>query len=452
MMSRAIQYLLFFIWLPLFAYADLNDQLSSFFNNCGASVNVNSADIYSGQKAGYLTGGGVTMRGRVMDSKPVTVNLPRFDAGCGGIDIYTGGFSFIDKQQLIDTLKSIGSSAAGYAFLLGLETVSPQVANTIKQLQTWSNNINSISINSCEMASQMVGAVWPKHTAANQQICRTMGSQKGLFSDWISARHECANQGQYQTVSRSLDEDPHYKSILRDEFNIAWEAIQRQSYLANNQQVAEFFMSLLGTIVVTQGGSTEIQVYPSKIDDEGFLRTLLEGGLVTAYACDKDSKNRCLIVTTAEHTIRPEVSWLGRVKALLIRAQNKIIHDEELDQEERELLNKTRFPVYRVINALTAYKRGHCPVDLYQVADLVAMDLLVQYLHEAVGLVRDGAKQLRRGQMYSDELDRYLDEINRIERVVQYYETRTTQRMQQEFQLMQKIDLIEKQISSEIVL
>jgi len=433
-------------------YADLQENLTSFFDNCGASVNVDPADIYNGQKAGYMTGGGVTMRGRVMDSKLVTVNLPRFDAGCGGIDIFAGGFSFINKQQLIDTLKSIGSSAVGYAFLLGLETVSPQVANTIKQLQTWSNAINNISINSCELASQMVGAVWPQRTAASQQICRTMGSQSGLFPDWVTARHGCAEQSQYQSVSQSIDQDPRYRSILRDEFNIAWEAIQEQSYLVQNQNVAEFFMSLLGTVVVTQGDTTEIQVFPSKIDDEGFLRTLLEGGVVRAYTCGKDVNRRCLVVTDTEHTIRPDESWVGRVRGLLCEVQKKILQDEELSSAERDLLNKTRFPIYRVINALTAYKRGHCPVDLYQVADLVAMDLLVQYLREAVNLVREGAKQLRRGQMYSEEVDRYIEEIGRIERVVHYYETRTNQRIQQEFQLMQKIELIERQISSEILL
>ena len=112
-------HLLLLIFMPFQAWADLHDELNKFFDRAGASVNVSSGEIYQGQKAGYMTGGGITVRGRVINSKPLSVSLPGFDAGCGGIDIFNGGFTFINHEQLV------GSSAFGYAFLLGLETVSP---------------------------------------------------------------------------------------------------------------------------------------------------------------------------------------------------------------------------------------------------------------------------------------------------------------------------------------
>ncbi len=117
--------------IPFIAWGDLNTHLNAFFDSFGSVANVNSAEIYEGQKAGYATGGGISVRNRVMNSKLGNVQLPEINAGCGGIDIYTGGFSFIKSDELINTLKSIGSNAKGYAFLLGLETVSPQIANNI---------------------------------------------------------------------------------------------------------------------------------------------------------------------------------------------------------------------------------------------------------------------------------------------------------------------------------
>ncbi|MGE3556319.1 MAG: conjugal transfer protein TraH [Candidatus Obscuribacterales bacterium] len=451
-MNRLVgTFLLTALFTSSIASADLNRDLNQFFDKFGGSSNVTSADVYEGQKAGYATGGGVTIRGRVHNSQIATVTLPHVDAGCGGIDIYGGGFSFINKQELVDTLKSIGSSALGYSFLLGLETVSPQVANTIKQLQSWANTINSMNINSCETAASLVGSVWPKNTMASQQICRSVGGQKGLFSDYAAARHQCAQKGSYQKLSRQMDEDPQLQALLRDDYNIAWEAIRKQTFLANDRETAEFFMSLLGTVIVRQDEGNAITTYPSRIDNESFLQTLLEGGMATVYTCDKTTHDKkCLVLKERQVTIDHQNSWIGRIRGELLEIQAKILADQELNEREKELLSKTRLPLYKIVNVLTAYKKGHCPVDLYQVADIVAMDLLVQYLREVVTIVREGAQQLKRAQMYSGPVDDYLAELYRIERVIRDYETRSMQQMEREFHLIQKLQLIESQIASEL--
>lgn len=443
---------LFFFTISLI-HAGLNDDLNKFFGNFGSVSNVNSADIYNGQAAGYMTGGGVSIRNRVMNSKLVTANLPRFDAGCGGIDIYAGGFSFIDNDQLIQNLKSIGSNAIGYAFLLGLETVSPQVSNTIKQMQSWANTINSLGINSCEAASTLVGAVWPAQTMASQQICRNFSGKKGTFSDYISARHKCSQSTEHSQVMESLNNNDSYKDLLKDEYNLAWEAIQKQTFLTGNKDLAEFFLSLMGTVIMRKDdNNTVIETWPSKIDNESFLKALIEGGQAEIYSCKPDGKNRCLVLNLNNVVIKKENAWLGKIQDMLLDMQNNILDDEPLSKEQKELLVKSRLPIYKIINVLTAYKKGLCPVSLLQIADIVAMDLLIQYLREAVQIVREGTHQLKRAQMYAAEVDSYLEELGRIEETIRYYETRTSQQMEREFHTMQKVQLLEDQIASEIII
>jgi len=160
----------------------------------------------------------------------MTVNLPKFDAGCGGIDLYAGGFSFINSDQLIGTLKSVGSSSIGYAFLLGLETVSPQVANTIKNLQTWANNMNAFNINSCETAAGLVGSAWPRQTHASQHVCRTLGGKKGLFDDYLKARHNCSQNSENKRFKKTISEDKEYRDLLYDDYNLVWDDSISQSY------------------------------------------------------------------------------------------------------------------------------------------------------------------------------------------------------------------------------
>jgi conjugative transfer pilus assembly protein TraH len=444
-----------FTFLPLIAKADLNEELNKFFERAGASVNVTSGEIYQGQKAGYMTAGGITVRGRIVNSKPISISLPGFDAGCGGIDIFNGGFTFINHQQLIETLKSIGSSAMGYAFLLALETVSPQVSGVIKNLQTWANHINALNINSCEAAQLAIGSVWPRKTAASQEVCRRIGGKQGYFTDSIAARHGC---GQEIKFNQTMSAENQNEGFSREEFNVAWESIQKQPYLTKDKELAEFFMSLMGTVIFHKDKSGKLKTtgdrYPSKIKDEAFLQALIEGGKTTIYGCsDLNSNNYCLIVKEREIDFSSSNSWLGRIRNHLIQIQEKILADIELSDDEKTLLAKSRLPLYKIINVLTAYKKGTCPVDLYQVAEIVAVDLLMQFLNEAIELVREGALQFKIQKLYGgEEIDAYLNELKLVEAKVRYYETRSMQLFEREFLLIQRIQLIEGQLRTELLL
>lgn len=448
-----LKYLFLFLGLPFLLQANLNNDLNKFFGHLGASSHVDSAEVYNGQRAGYMTGGGFMTRNRVVDTQFVSVNLPKFDAGCGGIDIFAGGFSFIDHKQLIHTLKGIASNAVGYSFLLGLETTSPQVANIMKQLQTWSNNINSIGINSCDSATSLVGAVWPRQTAAKQQICRSLAGKKGSFNDYILARHQCAQSEEFERTMEAWAADELYEDILKEEYNIAWSAIQKNSFLSKNQQLAELFMSLVGTVISHKTkGSLVMETWPALVNEENFLHVLVEGGSTTMYSCANSKDEKCLNLVTQTLQISPQQSWLGKIQAILIDMQNKILDDIPLDQGEKDFLAKTKPAVYRIVNVLTAYKKGPCPIDLYQVSEVIAMDLLLSTLREVLEVVRFGAIQLQNGQMYDVQIDAYLQQLDRVEGTVRYYELRIAQQMEREHQMMLKIDRLEEQIASEIVL
>ena len=191
---------------------------------------------------------------------------------------------------------------------------------------------------------------------------------------------------------------------------------------------------------------------PSKIKDESFLQALIEGGKTTIYRCsDGKASNYCLQIEEKEIDFSASHSWLGRVRQQLIHMQEKIVEDIELSEEEKVLLVRSRLPLYKIVNVLTAYKKGACPVDLYQVAEIVAMDLLMQFLSEAIEIVREGALQFKNEKMYGvDEINDFLEELKLVETKVRYYETRSMQLFEREFLLIQKIQLIEDQLRAEL--
>jgi conjugative transfer pilus assembly protein TraH len=438
-----------FLLIEASSYADMNTEMNKFFNKLGASANVNSSEIYEGQKAGYFTGGSTTIRNESISTRPVQLELPKFDAGCGGIDIYAGGFSFINKDQLVDTLKSIGSSSIGYAFMLGLETVSPQVANVIKQMQSWANAINSTNINSCEVATIINGSIWPQSQAISQNVCKNLGGNYGIFSDHAEARHKCSNQGDYEKQLETAKNDQNYKGVLFDDYNIAWEAIQKQTLLVGNKDMAEMLMTLMGTLIKKTEGKALFENYPSLIENEGSLSSLINGGDIKVYTCaNKDKK--CLTIKEIQKTISPKDSWSGKLETILDAIQDKILKDEELDENEKNVLAKSRLPLYKIVNVLTAYKERRCPIDLLKVAELVSTDLLLYYLRECIVIVREGVEQLRRIQMSSQEIDEYLKTLDRIERTIRYYESHNQNNFQKEFMLSEEIRILEEKIAEEV--
>ena len=89
------------------ARADIASDMAGFFDDMNLA-NVTRPGVYEGQSAGYFTGGGVYLRTPPRSYTLYSVQWPRFRAGCGGIDLFTGGFSFINASEFVDMLQSIG--------------------------------------------------------------------------------------------------------------------------------------------------------------------------------------------------------------------------------------------------------------------------------------------------------------------------------------------------------
>ena len=97
--KRRIASLLAVTWVttPLVSHsADLNAEMQGMFNDLGALGNVTTPGAFRGQAMNLYTGGSLMMRAPGRNYPLATVQLPSLRAGCGGIDIYGGAFSFIN--------------------------------------------------------------------------------------------------------------------------------------------------------------------------------------------------------------------------------------------------------------------------------------------------------------------------------------------------------------------
>ena len=101
---------------------------------------------------GLFTGGSMFVRAPQRTYQLASVAGPNLKAGCGGIDLFAGSFSFINEAQFVALLKNIGQNALGYFFQLALKSMAPEIAVTIEWLQDQAQKINALNVNSCQAA------------------------------------------------------------------------------------------------------------------------------------------------------------------------------------------------------------------------------------------------------------------------------------------------------------
>ena len=117
------------------ASANVSQSMQDWFNDIGAYGNVTGANAYRGQTMNFYTGGSLYMRTPVRNYPLASITPPSFRAGCGGIDLYAGSFSFINKDQFVALLRNIGNNAIGAAFNMALCSMSPDLCDLLKYLQ-----------------------------------------------------------------------------------------------------------------------------------------------------------------------------------------------------------------------------------------------------------------------------------------------------------------------------
>jgi conjugative transfer pilus assembly protein TraH len=438
-----------FLWLSSLTFAGIGDDLTKFFNTMGGSANVNQGGTYKDQSAGYYTGGSLFSRNQIRTIQPMTVQMPGFRAGCGGIDLFTGGFSHIRSGELINALRNIGASMGSYAFMLAIQTVSPQIYNILNELNALANKINQTNINSCEAAATMLGGLWPKSDQASKHLCQAMGSNLGSFSDWASARQSCGAEGRREDLLKRKMGEERYKNMLVGEFNLAWKAIQKNDFLSKDKDLAEFFLSLSGTIISRKNGDNfEIITLSSLADREELLTALLHGGNAKIYRCDGDSENRCLNPKLTEITVAETDALRQKVSKVLEIMVNKIYEDTAPAESEKAFLNSTRLPIYKILNVSTAYRKGQAPMDVHQYADLIALDILYQYISEVLDVVSDGVTQLKAVQVDDSHIKRFQGGLTLARERITERRNSAFQQMDTILSFVQKTQMIERQIHS----
>lgn len=244
----------------------LSDLNSVVMSNSTAATTMKTSD-----RTGVM-GGSFSMRMPIRNTQWVAFDPPRINAGCGGVDLYGGSFSFINGQQLIQTLRNIASNAAGLFFKAAIQTVSPGLDKLMQEFQSLMQAMNNMNKNSCMLAHSIIDDQLEKDGSIG-------GVGKGLFSDQIGA-----------LTSYVSDATKFFNGTKS--FNAK---VGNQVYKAIVASGATDILAQAGLANID--GSTDDASNPNSLNNRLLISML--GYEIVGLPCDQKNQNGSSVTTTA---------------------------------------------------------------------------------------------------------------------------------------------------------
>ena len=349
--------------------AGIQDQMDSLF---GSMSNTTAPGVWNTQRRGVFAGGQYTAKNRIMNENIISFVPPSFEAGCGGIDLFGGSFSFINAEQFVQLMRGVAANAAGYAFQLALGSMCQDCAAIIENLQKKIQQLNQFFGNSCQLAQGIVndtlGAALKKQDTEASKISFTKGIGD-IFESWTQTTGE-------SPVTKAATNAPDaFKKRVQG--NLVWRALKSKSvsswFSGGDEAMLEAMMNVTGTVIVGEmkdaGDGKKQPEYTRLAGNKIRLKDLIDGtqgASVTMYRCDTKDEDGCLKPTT---------------QSVPLKGFRKMLHEKLLDGS-----GGTLGLVYRIASnngSLSAADRDFLAPRGYGLASLIFQ----QAKHGAAGAV-----------------------------------------------------------------
>ena len=388
-----------------FSPTQASGALDKFFESLGASVNNTSPGSFSDQASGYYTGGGYAMRQNNTLLQPINISLPKLGVGCNSLDMYWGSFSFLKGEQLSQLLRQIGTGVPTFALQLALKTQAPQIENLLAQLRKYIQDMNNMMLNSCQASQQIVGGLWPKGTAASEELC--MAQQRAGGEDWFGGRKHCEKPDRIQSGVEAAQQK--HKDLLHGEYNLVWHVMKKMPLYANNKELASFIMSVTGTLISRKDGDGfKLRIIEPKADQKEFIVAYLKGGNTSHLTCDETE--RCLAPRLTQIVIQddpnsPNGSMKSKVHKKITDIRVKYMTSGELTPDEVGFLDDAvQLPVYRYIQVSAA---AGTPFLMQDAIEFIAANIILTQFDRVISEVIEAIDALQKIQLEDSAIGQF---------------------------------------------
>lgn len=235
-------------------FGTLSNMTSAYSAPAGTIVSPGHVSLYGGSLSVHVPNDTVHF---------ISLSPPSFSAGCGGINMYFGGFSFISGAAFGKLVQAIMQAAPGYVIQLAIRTLCPECADILNQLQTLAQDANAMGQSSCQAAEALTNYAF--NSLGIAKGLKTLGKAAsnmvsgGGSSGFFSAFNGMAGKvdSGLQTIQSCMTNPSQCGSSSKNGVqakvatsigNQQWIALTEDGY--GNTYVKEIIMSLTG---VTNG-------------------------------------------------------------------------------------------------------------------------------------------------------------------------------------------------------
>ena len=410
-MYRSIFLLAALLGLPGLGVGD--DWVSSFFSN---SVGHGSASFKS-QQRGFYTAGGFSGRMQVKTEHPLSMSLPKLKIGCGGLDLFNGGMTFLDAEYLMQKMEGMLQSAALVAFDMALKEMCKECSETLGKVESIIDYLNNIQMNECAMGKRLVATVKAGDPNILQNLWGEMTGEERM-------KEEDKNWYQYSKEVNEDRVDPVKGGELTDISNCPKyfrEVFKAGSLLKNvmlgrkigsgdkdkkdidmeDVSIVRVLRGFLGDVVieVSENVPTARSIAPCR---ENSMASIEDMMVNEVYAMD--DKYNCHV---------SKISIFTYAGTLLQAIGDNIERDKTLDVNQKNFIERTpSVPVYAILRK--AVMKKTVEVEVVQMTEVVAtayvwhiFNTLMNNLGQAFVDVENAvAESGSRGKGESDEGDK----------------------------------------------
>lgn len=238
--------------VPLTSFA--NDWADDWLS---ANSTYSGTSSYSGGGRNFITAGNLQFRANSSVSYPITMSAPRMKGGCGGVDMFLGGMSFMDVDMLVDKFEQMIQNGEVIAFQMAIKALSEKLGVTTESIQNVMDMLNGLQLDSCAMAKSAIQtvvvddgnladaakSVWGE-ISQGQEI--SMGAVKNA---WQKGKNDDSTQGRASpstNIKQEIASCPtEIKQILNDDGSI----IERVTNIYGMGAYSDFIRGYVGDVV-----------------------------------------------------------------------------------------------------------------------------------------------------------------------------------------------------------
>ena len=371
-------------------------------------TNITHTAIVHEQEAGHIMGGSVSISAPALqDLHLLNAEAPscRFGSSCDmSLDFNAGGLSFAKGPALSAFLKQLANHAQTYGAILAVKTLCPQCEQIMTWLQEAAQMVNSMAIPACYSREAVASGMKTIADAAADSIKQTFLIAKGERDDMTSLQKK-SKQSDDRLNDESTGNAPELKSLLGDNFNLVWKALDERAASMADNELKEFLMTLSGTVIAKkESGVPSFSHKRSLINEDNLAKFIgidenVDGIMI--YRCDENKK--CLNPKKKKAGIDKAKTFKAKIITLLTSIVKKVAADgnSELTAEEQTLVALTNTPLLSKIEDDFIEYGGNLKAVIiaqHQGIDVLCYEIVTKYLAQMLTEVREAVSELKYGQ------------------------------------------------------